>query len=1089
MIKYRILSVALVCAILLSVVARAQVSMGTISGTVRDASGAVVPGAKVVVLNQDTGLSRTIETDANGHYSVPSLNLGTYRVTGAHEGFATEGHSGIVLTVGAEAVVDLTLAVGSAMQTVEVTGGAPLVESTTASLGSLVDDKAIRALPLNGRSYDQLATIQPGVTLTNPGPPSGTVFNFGTGRRFSVGGQRPDANLFLLDGTDINDQANGTPGGAAGTNLGVDTILEFKIFTNSYKAEFGHSMGSVTTAVTRSGTNSFDVTIFEYLRNSVFDSRSLNDPTSGPPPFRRNQFGGVIGGPIKKDKLFFFGGYEGLRQAQGTTQTAIVPTALARQGHLPCAPASATCVGGMTNITVNPSVVPYLNLYPMPNSVDNGDGSAQFNFAPTAATNEDNVMGRVDYQLDNKTNIFARYTFDRDKLSGPQVLPFEFAPNSSKREYSTLQATTVFTPQTLNSFRFAYNYTAPRTDYVYSSVVTPNLSFVPGQPMGAIQVGSVGTGAGQRAITPIGGTNGNGANTWAFNIFEWNDDVTYNRGKHSFKVGTDIERLEDNYVSNQSLWGVYTFPTLSSFLQGTPTNLQVGSPIGQPYESGYRQTLLAFYAQDDYKWTSRLTVNLGLRWEATTDPYDNDGKTAILPSLQATATVPASSFYHTPKKNFEPRVGLAWQLDASGKTVLRAGGGIYHNQLLPWFYQINTKLPPYSALLSATNPSFPNGVAGAVAQGNIQLLVANPQQKTPVNTQYNLSLQREIMANTVIQVDYAGNKANHLVTEIEGDTPVPTICSTAANNCPAGIADGQPFYPVGAVRQNPAWNGIRYYQTDGNSEYDSLTVLLRHQNPKGLEGQVFYTFSKALDDSSTDSPGSSLRSPQSIMYPGDPHRDWGLADFNSKHVVVGYVSYPLPVHTTMRGLDQAINGWKIDSIVSLEAGTPMTPLLGASVSRNLSTAGLAERPNLNPGFSNNPNHGKSAGCTGFSAGTPVGNRVNWFDPCAFSIPIAGTYGNLGRNTIIGPGIETWDLALGKIFSLGDAANLSFKAEAFNILNHMNLGLPNTTATSVTGLATTTTANATAGLVTLTSTNPRQIQFSLRINFKAGGGAH
>ncbi|HEY4355244.1 MAG TPA: TonB-dependent receptor [Acidobacteriaceae bacterium] len=1061
----------------------AQVSLATISGTVKDSSGAVVPEAMVVVLDQDTGISRTIKSDSHGHYSVPALPLGNYRVTGSHQGFATEVRSGIVLTVGAEAVVDLPLTVGAETQTVEVTGAPPLVESTNASMGSLVDDKSIRALPLNGRSWDQLAELQPGVTHTNPGPPTGNQFNFGTGERFSVGGQRPDTNLFLLDGMDINDQANGTPGGAAGTNLGVDTILEFKIYTSSYKAEYGHSMGSVTTAVTRSGTNAFAGTLFEYIRNSALDARNYFDPGTRPPSFRRNQFGGVIGGPIKKDKLFFFGGYEGLRQGLGTTQFATVPTAQARQGNLPCTPPSATCVNGIMTIAVNPAVVPYLNLFPLPNGIDYGDGSGQFLSSPTAVTNEDNAMGRVDYQLSKNTNMFGRYTFDQDSASGPQALPFEFAPNSTRRQYATVQATTVFSAKALNNLRIGYDRTRALTNFTYTSVVTPSLSFVPGQPMGALQLGSVGATAGTRALTPIGGTNGNGPVAWAFNMYQVSDDFTYSSGKHSYKAGFDLERLQDNYVSNQSLWGVYTFPTLPRFLQGLPSNLQVGSTNGQfghTYETWYRQFIIAGYAQDDYKASQRLTLNFGLRWEASTDPYDKGGKTAILPSLDATSSVPSGSFLHTPKKNFEPRAGLALQLNSSGKTVLRAGAGYYHNQILPFFYQINTKLPPYSALLSATNPAFPNGAAAAAAQGLIQLLVLNPNEKTPSSIQYNLSIQQQLFKNTLIEISYVGNKAAHLETQTEGDTPIPTICGLG--NCPAGIPAGAPYYPANAPRRNPFWNGIRYWQANGDSEYNAATITLRHQSAKGFEGQVFYTYSKALDDASTDSPGASLRSAQSIMYPGHKELDWGRADFDSTHALVANFTYPLPLKTSVRGLGPVVNGWKLDGIGTFEAGQPMTMILSTSQSRNLSTAGLADRPNLNLGFSNNPIHGKSAGCTGFAAGTQVGTPQHWFDPCAFSLPIAGTYGNVGRNTVIGPGLEEMDFALEKDFKVSEWANVTFKSEVFNILNHANFGLPNATALASTGAA-----NGSAGVITLTSTSSRQLQFALRINFKVGGG--
>src|ERR1700722_8901766 len=352
-----------------------------------------------------------------------------------------------------------------------------------------------------------------------------------------------------------------------------------------------------------------------------------------------------------------------------------------------------------------------------------------------------------------------------------------------------------------------------------------------------------------------------------------------------------------------------------------------------------------------------------------------------------------------------------------------------------------------------------------------------PNQKTPTSYEYNLSLQREIAKNTMVEVAYAGNRAEHLETEIEGDTPNPIICSTSLDNCPAGVANGQPFYPVGDPRRNPAWAGIRYYQSNGNSEYDSGTVTLRHQSSSGFVAEIHYTYSKALDDSSGISPAESERSPQSIMYSGDFHRDWGLSDFDAKHLLGGSITYPLPFHVGWRALGAVVNGWRVDSIATFSSGQPFTPLLATNNARDLDTAGSSERPNLNPGFSNNPTHGVSAGCPGFAAGTPVGVASNWFNPCAFSLPIAGTYGDLGRNTIIGPKLADVDLAIEKNFKIKKRFSTTFRAESFNLLNHANFGLPNTTALAASGAA-----NPAAGSLTYTETSSRQLQFALRVNF-------
>lgn len=1065
MAKQRLWWLGALCVLLFSGSARGQVNTGTISGTVRDSSGAVLPGARVVVQNEDTGFARTFTADGDGRYSALSLNLGNYQVTATQEGFQTEVRRGIVLTVGREELVDLSLSVGATSQTVEVSGGASLVESTTAALGSLVDDRTIRALPLNGRSYTQLALLQPGVILTSPGQTASTAYTFGTGSRYSVGGQLPNSNLFLLDGTDINDQANGTPGGAAGTNLGVDTILEFKIFTNSFKAEYGHSSGSIVSAVTRSGSNGFHGTAFEYIRNHVLDAKNFFD-TGAPPPFIRNQFGGVLGGPIKKDKTFFFLGYEGLRQGLGTTQFATVPTALARQGVLPTG-----------NVTVNPAVVPFLNLYPLPNGHDFGDGTAQFVSSPTVITNEDYGMGRLDHQLTPNNSIFIRYTFDQDSVNAPLNLPDQVAVSATRRQYTTAQLNSILGSKALNNVRFAFN----RTHSFFNQVTTPDpgpsVSIIPGQPLGGLAVGGIVTAGATRAVAPLGPTAGQGSFLWAYDIIETGDDFSYIAGKHTLKIGADIQRVQDNTTNTGFLRGNYTFSTFTNFLMGKPSTLQAASPLGVTPFWGIRQTDVAIYGQDDYKVSSRLTLNLGLRWEAPSNPSDVNGRTSILPSFPATSMVVSKAFFQIGKKNFEPRFGLAWQLDGSGKTVLRVGAGIYHDQILPWAFSQQTRTPPFFASFLATNPPFPNGYQILGPGALLALNVMAPFDKTPADYQYNLSIQRELAKNTVLQIAYVGNRGNHIFISTEEDTPVPTICSTALSNCPAGLPDGTTFYPAGAPRRNTAWAGEKIIAPGGNSLYNALTVTLRHQTSKGLVGQIFYTYSKALDEGTSISGAESSRSPGSIMDPEDPQRDWGLSDFDSRHALVANFSYPLPFRFDSRAWETIAGGWTLDGITTFTAGMPFTAILSSSVSRNQATNGLADRPNLKPGFSSSPNHGVSAGCTGFAAGTPLGGPTNFFDPCAFSLPVAGTYGDLGRNTIIGPGVADVDVALEKNFKLGEQSSLAFRVEAFNIMNHANFGLPNGAALTAAG-----TANASAGRITYTTTSSRQLQFALRFNF-------
>src|SRR6266571_4847609 len=518
----RYLPVLLISVMLSGHLVSAQVTTGTISGVVQDSSGAVIPGVSVTARNLDTGIDRTVTTDEGGRYTAPNLTLGNYEVQGQLSGFQTEIRSGITLTVGREAVVNLALKVGLISDKVTITAEAPLVESTTSAMSSLVDERTIRDLPLNGRSWDNLALLQPGVVSVGAGQGS-AAFDFGTGTRFNVNGSRAYANSFLLDGTDINDHANGTPGGSAGTNLGVDGVQEFKINTLVSPAEFGRSSGGVVSAVTRSGTNDFHGAGFEFLRNNAMDSLGYFDDvnhggTGTIAPYRRNQFGGALGGPIKKDKTFFFGTYEGLRLGNGTNISAEVPTLNTRNGILPlgvmqdsCAatktqsfcdqttgrPLATYCPPGALTCTlpVSPAIRPYLDLFQRPNTPDGSDGTAYFLAAPLQVTHEDYVMGRVDHQISDRMRIFARYSLDKDSNALPNFNGSSVADEHdvAKRQYSTIQLTNIFRPTLVNSFRFSYNRTFQNFDDVLTDPRTKNLSsFVPGEHFGTISFGAQG---------------------------------------------------------------------------------------------------------------------------------------------------------------------------------------------------------------------------------------------------------------------------------------------------------------------------------------------------------------------------------------------------------------------------------------------------------------------------------------------------------------------------------------------------------------------------------------------------------------------
>src|SRR5262245_18513539 len=982
----------------------AQVTTATIAGVAQDSSGAVIPGVSVTVKNVDTGITRTATTDEGGRYTVPDLTLGNYEVEAQLPGFQTEVRSGITLTVGRSAVINFALKVGQLSDKVTITEEAPIVESTTSAMSSLVDARTIRDLPLNGRSWDNLALLQPGVVTVGAGQGS-PAFDFGTGARFNVNGSRAYANSFLLDGTDINDHANGTPGGSAGTNLGVDGVQEFKINTLVSPAEFGRSTGGTVSAVTRSGTNDFHGAGFEFLRNSAMDSLGYFDEkshngTGSVAPYRRNQFGGALGGPIKKDKTFFFGTYEGLRQGNGTTWGPEVPTALTKQGIVPykafqgtdpnlfnCHPGDTAC-----RVPVDPAIKPYLDLFQAPNGPDLLDGTAYYNFAPLQVTHENYAMGRVDHQINDKMRMFGRYSFDSDKNVLPNFNGSSVANelDVAKRQYSTIQFTNILRPTVVNSFRFAYNRTYQNFDDTVVSPAAQGLSFVPGEHFGTISFGAQGLSA--APLNFLGIDNGAPRIYW-YNMYQEGDDLTYVKGRHSFKMGADVRRIQDNIISTGNTRGDYTFQDIPGFLSNTPIRFDAPPPGSNGYR-GLRETMFGTDLQDDFKVTQRLTINLGLRYEAVTNPYEVNGKMANLLHITDPApTVLKDSFFSIAKKEFQPRVGFAWGLNESGKTVLRAGFGIFNDHILPYSYgNFSTGYPPFfstlSDLRSATSaftnpipfpndPNLTNGTPPPAQFGGFPIGTI----REAVKNSYNLTLQQQVMNNTVLELAYIGSESHHLQRNGEWNpiAPINGVFPSASPDIAGCIAGTV----VVGCRINPRFASLTVARFDANANYNALQVALRRKGASGLQYQVFYTYSKSLDTKSTLAGGESRQEPNTVMDFFNPSRDRGRSSFDARHNFVPTITYPIPVRFQNKAFGAVLGGWTVNGIGTFRTGEPFTGRVGNNRSGN-GDRWSPDRPNLNPGFSNNPTQGVSAGCAAFPniAGQKLGTPDLWFDPCA-----------------------------------------------------------------------------------------------------------
>lgn len=657
---------SLACLVLFGIVVNARQNTAELSGTLTDSAGAVLIGARVSVRQPLTGFSRDTHTNTAGLYTFTQLPLGVYTVTVSQTGFQTEIREGNELTVGQKARLDFKLRVGSLSSEAVVTSGATQVETQSASLSSVMDKDSIRELPLNGRDIVQLALLKPGVA-----PSRRTSDSAGSGVQLSVGGRRPNQISFVLDQTDINDGNNNTPGSVSGVLLGVETLREFRVLTNGYSAEYGRSAGGVISAVTRSGDNQWHGSAFEFARNSAFDAKNFFDPAEQKiPHFARNQFGGVLSGPIMRDRTFFLASYEGLRQRLGITNQAVVPNTAARNG-----------------ITVNPAVTGYLNLIPLPNGRDFGDGTGQYISSASNLDDEDFVAGRVDHRFSERTSIFGRFTFNNARVQIPDNMQLFSSGTTSRNQYATVQLTRIFNERLLNNVRFSYNRSTNRTTPEALRSIDPALSFFPGQPLGQISV------TGFFSLGP----SRFGPSFNELNLFQLGDDLSWVVGRHSLKIGFDHREIYLPTSRPQSPYGFYQFNSLANFLEAIPAQVELALP-GSEVVRRWRQSMTAAYVQDDFRLARRLTLNAGLRYERTSVPHEMDGLEANVRNPLTDTTTTVGQLYRNPSNlNFAPRVGLAWDPLGDGKTSVRAGFGVFFDPLWTDFYaNAANRTPPFT---------------------------------------------------------------------------------------------------------------------------------------------------------------------------------------------------------------------------------------------------------------------------------------------------------------------------------------------------------------------------------------------------------
>jgi hypothetical protein len=1070
----------LVCLNLLwSPTADAQVSGATLSGLITDTSGASIANAQVSIKNTETGEVRESQSNSDGFYSAPNLLPGKYEVAIVAQGFTKVVQKGITLTVGAQQALNVSLKVGQVTQTVEVTSAPADIETSSSTISATVDATTVRELPLNGRDWTSLATLEPGVSsIANQAQ---TTFNAnkgnrGFGNQLSNAGHRANENTYRINGVTINDYSNGAPGGASGLNLGVDGIEEFSVLTSNYTAEYGRTSGAVINAITKSGSNSPHGTAFIFDRDKIFDAKNFfDDPTKPIPSFRRVQFGGAAGAAIAKDKSFIYGTYEGVRQNRPVSQLIHVPTDAER----------ALAV---------PAVAPYLLLWPEAPAgtpVDSNGITQTFGVALPSISTENYATVRFDQQLTGNDKLNASYFWD----SGPQsqLDPLKNVTHEvfSRRQMASVEETHIFSSSLVNSFRVGVNRVRGDINDPVSGTgagIDPTLAIAPGAnatPQISVSGGVLTTAIG------LGGLN-RFQHRWTSGQFY--DDAFYTRGTHSIRFGFAFERMLYNVTEKLSPNGrLNSYATLDDLLNNAPDRLNALAPGGSN-EVAIRESLAAGYIQDDWRIRPNLTMNLGLRYEFTTLPKDANNRIQEITTLVNCATPGVAPSLSSPcgpehvgsfiasnptTKNFEPRIGFSWDPSKSGKTAIRGGFGMFDVLPLPYEFGLNTAATyPYQVVGFDNNATLGSGTDPNVSfnLNNVRNRYVDQHPKRAYVMNWNFNLQRELARNTTATVAYVGSRSVHLSVAADDINLVPPIATPAGIVIPSNTYQLDPNWAGangGVVPGAPGGAGIRPVLFDGESSYEGFQAQVKKTMSSGLQGQISYTYGDCRDTSSAPVTGDTYSNSIAVPLLLSKKYRIGPCDFDVRQILVGTVIWEVPGPKT--GLaSYVLGGWQLGTILTATSGSPFTVTIGGGGDP------------LNTGFNGDfsmdfPN--LVSGCNAIHGG------VSYLNTSCFALPapVAGgvLVGNSGRNRFYGPGLKTVDFSAFKNMNVTERFKLQFRAEFFNIFNHPNLAAPNFLNDANNSVAFDGSGNPipnSAGVIASTSTAPRQIQLGLKFIF-------